>query len=195
MDSWRSKLDLCCKAVHKVLEHLIHARIAPFINRQLSESQGGFRWGADVLVGSLVNLLSMRASTHMFVAFVDIEKAFDTSWVEAMLVRLHDIGVRGLVWNLLSNFLRHTVSQVRLGNELSDQWVDSGIAQERVLLENGDNDAVLPQRWDSTPRQDKVEQLHQRTLPPRKHHLEKGVGESIKANRGLNASRQGTSKL
>ena len=89
--------------------------------------------GADVLVGSLVNLLSMRASTHTFVAFVDIEKAFDTSWVEATLVRLHDIGVRGLVWNLLSNFLRHTVSQVRLGNELSDQWVDSGIAQGRVL--------------------------------------------------------------
>ena len=117
----------------KVLEHLIHARIAPFINRQLSESQGGFRWGADALVGSLVNLLSMRASTHTFVAFVDIEKAFDTSWVEATLVRLHDIGVRGLVWNLLSNFLRHTVSQVWLGNELLDQWVDSGIAQGRVL--------------------------------------------------------------
>ena len=112
---------------------MIHARIAPFINRQVSESQGGFRWGADVLVGSLVNILSMRASTHTFVAFVDIEKAFDTSWVEATLVRLHDIGVRGLVWNFLSNFLRHTVSQVRLGNELSDQWVDSGSAQGRVL--------------------------------------------------------------
>ena len=70
-------LASCC---FKVLEHLIHARIAPFINRQLSESQGGFRWGADALVGSLVNLLTMRASTHAFVAFVDIEKAFDTSW-------------------------------------------------------------------------------------------------------------------
>ena len=33
-------LASCC---FKVLEHLIHARIAPFINRQLSESQGGFR--------------------------------------------------------------------------------------------------------------------------------------------------------
>ena len=54
----------------------------------------------------------MRASTHTFVAFVDIEKAFDTSWVEATLVRLYDIGVRGLGWNELSNFLRHTVSQV-----------------------------------------------------------------------------------
>ena len=40
-------LASCC---FKVLEHLIHARIAPVINRQLSESQGGFRWGADALV-------------------------------------------------------------------------------------------------------------------------------------------------
>ena len=52
-------LASCC---FKVFEHLIHARIAP--NRQLSESQGGFRWGADALVGSLVNLLTMRASTN-----------------------------------------------------------------------------------------------------------------------------------
>ena len=33
----------------------------------------------------------------------------------------------------MSNFLRHTVSQVRLGSELSDQWLDSGIAQGRVV--------------------------------------------------------------
>ena len=54
-------------------------------------------------------------------------------------------------------------------------WTKIPWARRFTLLENGDNDAVLPQRWDSTPRQDKVEQLHQRTLPPRKHHLEKGV--------------------
>ena len=100
-------LASCC---FKVLEHLIHARIAPYINRQVSESQGGFRWGADALVGSLVNLLTIRVSTHTFVAFVDIEMAFDTSWVEVTLVRLHNIGVRGLVWYLSSNFLRHSVA-------------------------------------------------------------------------------------
>lgn len=48
----------------KVFEHLIHARIAPLVNRRLNQSQGGFRLGADVLVGSLVNVLTMSASTH-----------------------------------------------------------------------------------------------------------------------------------
>ena len=54
---------------------------------------------------------------------------------------------------------------------------------------------MLPQRWNSTPCQDKVGQLYQRALPPREHNLEKRTGESIKANRGLDASRQGASKF
>ena len=34
---------------------------------------------ADILVSSLVDVLSSRSSTHTFVAFVDIQKAFDLS--------------------------------------------------------------------------------------------------------------------
>ena len=71
----------------------MHTRIAPLINQQLHPSQGGFRCGADAFVGSLVNVFSMRASTHTFVAFADIEKASDTSWVEVTVVQLHEIGV------------------------------------------------------------------------------------------------------
>ena len=50
-----------------------------------------------------------------------------------MLVWLHDFGVRGLLWHLISQFLRQTVSQVKLGGDLSKPWPDSGIAQLRVL--------------------------------------------------------------
>ena len=122
-------LASCCL---KILEHLIHMRVALFINQQLRPSQGGFRWGADARVGSLVIVL-MCPSAHTFVAFVDIKNAFDTAWVEATLLRLHDVGVRGLLWRLISNLLRCTVSQVRLGGEFSEPWPDSGIAQGRIL--------------------------------------------------------------
>ena len=115
------------------LEHLVHSRIALHVIPQLDESQGGFRWGADVLVGSLVSILSARSSSHTFVAFIDIQKAFDTSWVEGTLVRLFDAGVRGRMWTLMCNFLHGTQSQVRCGSSLSEPWVDSGIAQGRVL--------------------------------------------------------------
>ena len=40
---------------------------------------GGFHWGADMMAGSLTDVLHMQSATHTFVAFVDIFKAFDTS--------------------------------------------------------------------------------------------------------------------
>ena len=76
--------------------------------------------------------LRLRRCEHTFVAFIDIEKAFD-SWVEATLVRLFDFGVTGRLWHLLANFLCGTLSQARLGGSVSSPWVDSGIAQGRIL--------------------------------------------------------------
>ena len=61
------------------------------------------------------------------------KKAFDSCWVEATLVRLFDFGVTGRLWHLLANFLCGTMSQMRLGGSVSSPWVDSGIAQGRIL--------------------------------------------------------------
>ena len=118
----------------KILEHLVHSRIAPHIIPQLDDSQSGFCWGADVLVGSLVSILSARSSSHTLVAFIDIQKAFDTSWVEGTLVRLFDAGVRGRMWTFMCNFLHGTQSQVRCGSSLSEPWVDSGIVKGESSL-------------------------------------------------------------
>ena len=123
-------LASCCV---KLFEHLILHRIGPHISSQLDQCQGGFRWGADVLVSSLVDVLSSRNSTHTFVAFVEIQKAFDTSWVEGTLVRPHEVGVRGQMWHLMCHFLRGTQSQARIDASLSAPWSDTGIAQRRVL--------------------------------------------------------------
>ena len=77
--------------------------------------------------------LRLRHQVHTFVAFIDIKKAFDSCWVETTLVRLHDVGILGRLWHLLANFLCGTLSQVRLGDSTSQPWVDSGVAQGRVL--------------------------------------------------------------
>ena len=102
----------------------MHSRTAPPISPQLDGSQRGFRWSADSLVGTLVSVLSSRSSSHTFVAFTDIKKAFDRSYVEGTVVRLFDAGVSGL---------QGTQSQVRTGASLSAPWDETGIAQERVL--------------------------------------------------------------
>ena len=88
---------------------------------------------ANAVAFSLVDTLRLRRHEHTFAAFIDIKKGFDSCWVEATLVRLFDFGVTGHVWHLLANFLCGTLSQVRLGGSVSSPWVDSGIAQGRIL--------------------------------------------------------------
>ena len=74
------------------------ASIGPNSLMNLTVASGG----APTLVGLLVSVLSSRSSSHTFVAFVDIQKAFDTSWVEGTLVRLFDAGVSPTLFPLLS---------------------------------------------------------------------------------------------
>ena len=60
----------------KVFEHLIHARIV-----------GVFRSSADVMFYGVLDPFRLRRHTHTFVAFVDVGKAFEPSWVEAPMGR------------------------------------------------------------------------------------------------------------
>ena len=111
----------------KIFERLVHGRITPISDR-LDECQGGFRWGADACVYGLLDTLQLREDMHTFCPFVDIRKAFDTSWVEATLVRLHQVGVTGGMWRTVANFFCGTLSQVRVCGDVSPPWVT------RVLL-------------------------------------------------------------
>ena len=60
------------------------------------------------MVGSLVNPVNARLHTHVCRLCGHQERV--RHFVGTTLVRLHDIGVRGLVWSLLSNFLCQAVS-------------------------------------------------------------------------------------
>ena len=130
-DSYRPISLVSCAS--KIFEHMIHSRIAPYIFPQLDWCQGGFRWGADVMACSPCDSLRLPCNTHTLVALIDTKKAFDSCWVEAKLLRLPDIGVSGRMWHGIANFYRGTHSQVRIGESSSQCWVDSGIAQGRVL--------------------------------------------------------------
>ena len=59
--------------------------------------------------------------------FLDIEKAYDSLWKEGLLVKIHDLGVKGRMFNWISDFLKERTIQVRVG----------GICSKVVLIENG----------------------------------------------------------
>ena len=77
-------LASCC---FKLFEHLVHSRIGPLISSQLDVCQGGFRWGADVLVSSSVHFL-------MFCHHADLLSHSLLSWISRK--RLTQRGLRAL---------------------------------------------------------------------------------------------------
>lgn len=70
---------------------------------------------------------------QFYSTLVTSEKVFDTAWVEATVVRLDQGAVTSGMWRTVSNLLVGTISQVRKGDAQSHLWMDSGIAQGRVL--------------------------------------------------------------
>ena len=130
-DHYRPISLACC--LFKVLERLIFNRIEPTINSQLDESQAGFRWGPDLQVYALVETLRMRRGHRTLCAFIDIRKAFDTSWVNGALCRLHRAGIQGGMWRLVADMVTNTSSRVRAYGGFSAEWSDGGLAQGRVL--------------------------------------------------------------
>ena len=75
------------RLLFKLLEHLVHTRTGLHVCPQLEESQGGFRWCADALVGSFVPVLSPRAPSHTFrFKKLTSRKRCWTSWEEERCV-------------------------------------------------------------------------------------------------------------
>ena len=63
-----------------------------------------------------------------------LEKAYDTTWKYGIMKDLHDIGLRGRLPNLISNFLSDRPFNVRIGSTLSDTFEqEQGVPQGSVL--------------------------------------------------------------
>ena len=73
-------------------------------------------------------LARLRQDMHTFCAVADILEAFDTSCVEATLIRLHEV-----MWSTVASFLCGTLSQVGVFGDVPPPWVDKGIAEGRLL--------------------------------------------------------------
>ena len=48
-------------------------------------------------------LYNLELNSNVYVAFLDIRKAFDTVWHDALLYKLDQIGIKGKIWRLIKN--------------------------------------------------------------------------------------------
>lgn len=124
----------------KILEKILHARILEYCNENdlLPNSQFGFR-SKHSTVHALIRLLEeaimgFNDRKVTIAAFLDIEKAFDTMWVDGLIYKLIKMNLPHYLVRIVSSYLKNRNFRVRLGNQLSDPiCVNDGVPQGSIL--------------------------------------------------------------
>ncbi len=126
--------------VVKTLERLIQQKIYKFLtdHQKLSPYQHGFRARHSCQTQLLqaihqwAKTLNQGSSTHAI--FIDFSKAFDSVPHERLLLKLHNIGIRGTLLQWIKAFLLERQQRVLVEGHLSS-WtkVCSGVPQGSVL--------------------------------------------------------------
>jgi len=86
----------------------------------------------QTLVSCIINKLD--DGNKILGIFVDVKKAFDCVDHEILLSKLNKYGIRGVVKNLIENFITNRHQQVRVNNVFSNyKSVKYGVPQGTVL--------------------------------------------------------------
>ena len=122
--------------VGKVFERIINGRAKPAVN--ITEAQAGGKEGAAtadhlITLKETVKQIRKRNKTA-YVIFLDVQKAYDKAWLDAIMYVMHKNGLKGKNWEItrkLNTNLRATI-RTKYGNTRQIQIRDS-IRQGGVL--------------------------------------------------------------
>jgi hypothetical protein len=124
----------------KLFEGLVRDQIMKFleIHNLITDHQHGFRSGHSCTTQLLLLMEDFTAYYEEEIPFdciyLDFAKAFDRVPHQRLLTKLYSLGIRGLIWDWIADFLSHRKQRVIINNECS-AWSDviSGIPQGSVL--------------------------------------------------------------
>ena len=122
----------------KSFEYILKGRIELAIDREFPNSQQqGFQTSLGCLTASFnaqeTILHNLENGSNVYSCFLDTTKAFDTVWRHGLLVKLHNLGVKGPLWSLINDSHTDTSSSVVV-NYKQSRWfpVLQGVRQGGV---------------------------------------------------------------
>ncbi len=126
--------------VAKLLEIVLLQRLSPVLeDLGVPDSlQTAYQKGIscmDAIYATQEALMThLQDGGHPYLCLFDIEKAFDSVEFPILLQNLYDIGINGKCWRLIKNWYEHSISRVRVCNQLSAHFnVERGVKQGSVL--------------------------------------------------------------
>ena len=126
--------------ISKIFNRIIANEISEFLEKGniLTEVQGGFRKDhrCEDHIFTLKSIAASRLTEGKptYMAFLDFSKAFDTVWRDGLMYSVWNIGIRGMVWQLIDNLYKNVQAMVKFGNVSTDFFkIDEGVKQGCVL--------------------------------------------------------------
>lgn len=117
----------------KILTNIVKKRIQDKIDSNLGCDQFGFRNGKGtreaILALRLIAEESMRVNKALFVAFVDLQKAFDNVNWNLMMKILKDIGVEYRDRRIIFNLYRNQSMHIEVNQESEKAKIKKGVRQ------------------------------------------------------------------
>lgn len=124
----------------KVLEKIVNYILIWFLEKinYLSPNQSGFRKNRS----TYDNLISIKDEAEQAIRnkqilgllSIDISKAYDVTWRHYILMKLNKIICTGNMLNFITNFLKNRSFQVKISNQLSENFTqENGVPQGSVL--------------------------------------------------------------
>ena len=126
--------------VGKILEKIVFKNIFNHLheNNLLYKFQSGFIPGYSTThqLVELYNkiLVALNDKELTSITFADISRAFDTVWIQALILKLEKYGIKGDILEWLKSYLYNRSQRVILKNTLSDIGkINAGVPQGSVL--------------------------------------------------------------
>lgn len=124
----------------KLLERMVNTRLVWNLEKRncIHDNQYGFRRNrstTDALIrlDSFIKVAFARKE-HVVAVFFDLEKAYDTTWRQVIIMKLQNAGLVGHLPIFIQNFLSERILKVRIGNTISAAFTQhEGVPQGSVL--------------------------------------------------------------
>ncbi len=130
-DKWRGIALL--GVVGKLVDRIVQSRLQVVAEKELPESQCGFRRGCGSDMILVIRQLAEKAvelQAAQYFVFVDLKKAYDSVPRKAMWIVLRKIGIPEVLVDIVKSFHKDMKAKVRLeGEELEEIEVTNGLRQ------------------------------------------------------------------
>ena len=122
----------------KIFLKIIQARIGNKIDREVGETQFGFRPGSGTREGIFfINIMAQKhieINQDLYTCFIDYSKAFDRVHHDQLITCLERIGIDGKDIRIIANLYWYQKAAIRIDNELSPFTnIQRGVRQGCVL--------------------------------------------------------------